>query len=94
MNFALSSTREHLTGVTWAQVFFRTLTADTSGYGFGKSDFRDENDGKAFRELAIGFMTHSGMSLLHDTGQDSSLVEKLRKWLERLDLYSIHAAYF
>ena len=46
----------HPTGITTLQAYFRTLIADDSGYGSGRTDFRDSREAQRFFDLAIGFL--------------------------------------
>jgi hypothetical protein len=51
----------HLTGMPWRQAFLRTLIGDKSGYGYGKSDFRDDKLKEDFYEQAVGFLWFYGL---------------------------------
>jgi hypothetical protein len=79
------------------QVFFRTMIADTSGYGFGRPDFKDEKDWKDFVDLARGFMIFSGgrSTEYHERSSDSSraiqFTEKYKRWLMKALDNSQHA---
>ncbi len=51
----------HPTGMPWRQAFFRTLVGDNSGYGYGKSDFRNDQLRDAFYLQAVGFLWFFGL---------------------------------
>jgi hypothetical protein len=94
---ALSSTCAHPTGMARVQVFFRNMIADTSGYGFGRPEFRDEKEWKDFVDLAKGFMTVSGTRALiyHEKASNSSgevqYTEKFTRWFMKVLDNSRHA---
>jgi hypothetical protein len=56
---AQNSCRDHPTGISLAQAFFRTMTGDCTGYGFGRPEFRDEQEKEQFFDLLRGFVLHS-----------------------------------
>jgi len=78
----------HPTGMPWRQAFFRTLVGDKSGYGYGKSDFRNDQLRDAFYVQAVGFLWFFGL----EPGRNGvELVEAIRgcasakECLQRID---------
>lgn len=88
----------HPTGMPWRQVFFRTLVGDNSGYGYGKSDFRNHKLRDSFYAQAVSFLWFFGL----EPGRNGvKLVEAIRgcvsakECLQRIDeLYPENIAYF
>jgi hypothetical protein len=56
INLALSLPPTHPCGLPNIQAFFRTLILDGTGFGFGRSGFRDELQESSFFRRAAGFM--------------------------------------
>jgi len=96
-NLALGYTSTHPTGLPRLQVFFRTMIADVSGYGFGRPEFKNEQDWKEFVDLARGFMAFSGSrSTIYIEKNSSGLHfnEKCLRWWLAHDLdNSSHARF-
>ncbi|KAL2061112.1 hypothetical protein VTL71DRAFT_7385 [Oculimacula yallundae] len=46
----------HPTGIPMWQVLFRTTIGDFSGYGFGRTEFKDDMEALEFYQLATGFL--------------------------------------
>lgn len=56
---ALDRPYTHPTGIPQHQAFFRTLILDSSGFGYGKPEFTDEEAKQRFFELVVGFMRYA-----------------------------------
>jgi len=53
----------HPTGIPWRQALFRTLIADSSGCGYGRSDFKNNDCRIALYEDAVAFVIFMGKEL-------------------------------
>jgi hypothetical protein len=53
---AQNSCYDHPTGLSTAQIFFRTMTEDRAGYGFGRPGFKNEEKKEQFFDLVRGFV--------------------------------------
>jgi hypothetical protein len=92
-DIALNSPCTHPTGISRLQAFFRTMTADTSGHGFGRPEFNDEKEQIEFLQLAKGFMIFSGIVSQKYYRQNPALLEKYQRWQDRVAENSRYLAY-
>jgi hypothetical protein len=56
---ALGSGSPHPTGINQAQAFFTNILRDHRDWGFGRTDFSNEQHRANFFEMAVGFMVYS-----------------------------------
>jgi hypothetical protein len=70
----------HPTGISQYQAFFRTIIEDSSGYGYGRPEFRDEDDCQEFFSYAVGFLTLMGWAAAQTAQTDPDLRDKFNYW--------------
>jgi hypothetical protein len=68
------------TGISQYQAFFRTIIEDESGYGYGRPEFRDEDDRQRFSRFAIGFLWSVGLETVAAVQTDPNLLDRFKYW--------------
>jgi hypothetical protein len=92
-DIALNSPCTHPTGISRLQAFFRTMTADQTGYGFGRPEFNDEKEQMKFLQLVKSFMIFSGITSQKYYRQSPALLEKYQRWQDSVAENSRYVAY-
>jgi hypothetical protein len=68
------------TGISQYQAFFRTVIEDESGYGYGRPEFRDEDDRQGFFRFVIGFLWSVGLETVAAVQTDPNLLDRFTYW--------------